>query len=254
MNQLTALMTLVERELSRIFRVWRQTLVPPIITASLYILIFGYSLGSRIDLGTSVDYLTFIFPGLVLMGVITSAYSNSSFSLFISKFHKSIQELLASPMSYLSINLGYTIGSLVRAGIVAIGTYVVGYLLAGITIQHPILAIYIVLVSSVIFSQMGILTAMWAEDFDQINVFTVFLITPLIYLGGVFYSIDLLPPFWRSISQFNPIFYLVDSFRFAFIGVSDTSVYLSVIVATVIAVILIGISMCLMQKGYKIKS
>ncbi len=254
MNQLVALLTLVERELSRIFRIWRQTIVPPVMTAALYILIFGYSLGSRIDLGTGVDYLTFIFPGLVIMGVITSSYSQSSFSLFINKFHRSIQELLASPMSYLSINAGYTLGGIVRSSLVGVSTYLVGFLLAGVTIAYPLLALYIVLITGIIFAQFGIITAMWAQDFDQVNVFVVFLITPLIYLGGVFYSVEMLPPFWRSISQFNPIFYLVDSFRFAFIGSSDTNVFLSVAVATLIAIVLVSAAMYLMRKGYKIKS
>jgi ABC-2 type transport system permease protein len=254
MRQSIATLTLVEREVSRIFRVWRQTIIPPLVTAALYILIFGFSLGNRIDLGDGASYLTFIFPGLVLMGVITSAYSNSSFSLFINKFHKSIQELLASPMSYVSINIGYTIGSLVRAFIVGVGTYLVGFLLAGIGIMHILLAIYIVIITSIIFSQAGILTAMWADDFDQVNVFTVFLITPLIYVGGVFYPIELLPAFWRTLSAFNPIFYLVDSFRYAFIGTSIAPVFLSVSLATIIAVGLSILNIYLFKKGYKIRS
>ncbi len=254
MKQWVAFMTLVERELSRIFRVWKQTLVPPIITSSLYILIFGYSLGSRIDLGTGADYLTFIFPGLVLMGVISSAYANTSFSLFITKFHRNIQELLASPMSALSINVGYVGGSIVRAGLVGIGTYLVGLILAGIGVSNVLLALYIGFVTIIIFAQAGFLTAMWAEDFDQVNVFTLFLITPLIYLGGVFYSIDLLPPFWKNLSAFNPIFYLVDSFRFAFIGTSDAPVLVSLVVATLIAVVLTVVNVYLFRKGYKIRS
>lgn len=254
MKQLIGFFTLVEREVSRIFRVWRQTLVPPIITASLYILIFGYSLGDRIDMGVGISYLAFIFPGLVLMGVMTSAYSNSSFSLFITKFHKNIQELLASPLSSLGINLAYAAGSLVRASCVGIGTYLVGFFLAGITLHNIPLAIYILIITSIVFAQAGFLTAMWAEDFDQVNVFTVFLITPLIYLGGVFYSINLLPPFWKTLSAFNPIFYLVDAFRYAFIGTSDAPVLLSVAIATGIAIALTVVNVYLFKKGYKIRS
>ncbi len=254
MNQLTALITLAEREVSRIFRVWRQTLIPPIITASLYILIFGYSLGDKINLGTGQDYMIFIFPGLLLMGVITSAYSNSSFSLFINKFHRSIRELLASPMTYLSINAGYTIGSLFRAGIVAIGVFLVGLILAGITIKNISLAILIIFITIIIFSQFGILTAIWAQDFDQINVFTVFLITPLIYLGGVFYPVELLPPFWKTLSSLNPIYYLIDSFRYCFTGISNTSVSVSISIAIIIAISLTFLNLYLMKNSDKIKT
>ncbi len=253
MKQITALITLAERELSRICRVWKQTLIPPIITASLYILIFGYSLGDKINLETGTSYLTFIFPGLLLMGVITSAYSNSSFSLFINKFQRSIQELLASPMTYFSINAGYTIGSLFRSGIIAIGVLIIGFMLADITVMHPFLATLILLITIIIFSQLGILTAMWAQNFDQINVFTVFLITPLIYLGGVFYPIGLLPPFWRVLSSFNPIYYLVDSFRFCFNGINNQSIELSISIAIIISILLLSLNLYLMKNGYKIK-
>tara|TARA_Y100000031_G_C8015900_1_gene290248 strand:- start:54 stop:650 length:597 start_codon:yes stop_codon:yes gene_type:complete len=198
--------------------------------------------------------MTFIFPGLLLMGVITSAYSNSSFSLFINKFHRSIRELLASPMTYFSINMGYTIGSLFRAGIIAIGVFMVGFFLADITILNVPLAILIIFITIIIFSQFGILTAIWAQDFDQINVFTVFLITPLIYLGGVFYPVELLPPFWKTLSSLNPIYYLVDSFRYCFTGTSNTDVMISVSIATLLAILLLFLNLHLMKTSDKIKN
>src|SRR3989344_2219528 len=231
---LTGFWTLTEREVSRFLRIWQQTIIPPMITSVLFILIFGYSLGSRISGVQGVPYLQFILPGLLMMGVIMSAYSNTSFSLYIAKFQGNVQELMVSPMSYWEIIFAITIGGVLRAFLVGIGILVVGILFAHVTIHSIFILLFFILMVSLLFSFAGIATALWGNNFDQMNVFATFLITPLTYLGGVFYSITMLPPFWATLARFNPILYMVDGFRYGFIGVVDVPLWHSILLLVIL--------------------
>ena len=249
-----SLLSFTKREVSRLLRVWKQTIVPPIVTSLLYILIFGYSLGTKItDIG-GVSYLEFIFPGLIMMGVISSSYSNTSSSLYISKFQGNIQEVLVAPISYLSIIFALATGSVVRSTLVAVGTILIGSLFAGLSIVNVGIILYFLFSSILLFAFAGILTGLWAESFDQMSVFATFVVTPLTYLGGVFYSIDMLPGFWRTFSLFNPIYYLVDGFRYGFFGTSSSPLWASVLITTVLTFSFGALCIHLFRKGYKIRT
>jgi len=249
-----ALWTLTRRETARVLRIWTQSLIPPILTSSLFILIFGYSLGSRIESVAGTTYIGFIIPGLLMMGVIMSAYAATSFSLFIQKFHQSIQELLLAPISYWQIIFGLTFGALLRSLLVGIGIMVVSLLLTPITIHSVWIVIFFIIMTSLLFAFAGIVTALWATNFDQMSVFSTFLITPLTYLGGVFYSISMLPPLWQTVAKFNPILYMVDGFRYGFLGFSDVPLLYSVLVVTILTLVFFFLSVYLFRIGYKIRS
>ncbi len=251
---LTGFLALTEREISRFLRVWQQTLIPPVITSVLFILIFGYSLGSRIrDVG-GVSYLEFIVPGLVMMGMIISAYSNSSSSVYISKFQGNIQEYLVAPVSYWQIILALTIAAVLRAMLVGISILAVSYWFVPFSLHHVPVLFYFMLLTSLLFAFAGIATGLWASNWDQVNVFSTFIITPLTYLGGVFYSISSLPLFWSTAAKFNPILYMVDGFRYGLIGVADVPVVYSLMVVFVLTALFFILCVQWFRKGYKIRA
>jgi ABC-2 type transport system permease protein len=253
-DNLVALTTLTKREVTRFLRIWTQTLIPPILTSTLFILIFGYSLGSQISDIAGVTYLEFIVPGLLMMGVIMTAYMSTSFSLFIQKFHGSIQELLVSPMSYWQIIFGLTFAAMLRSFLVGLGILGVSLIFTSIQIFNVFYLLLIVISVSMLFSFAGIVTALWAEDFDKMSVFSTFLITPLTYLGGVFYSIQMLPSFWANVAKFNPILYMVDGFRYGFLGVSDIPFINSLILVLSLTLIFFGLCVYLFSIGYKLRT
>jgi ABC-2 type transport system permease protein len=248
----TGMLTLLKREISRFLRVWSQTIVPPVVTSLLFILIFGYSLGSRISNIQGISYIAYIIPGLLMMGVIISAYANTSSSLFIAKFQKSIQEYLVAPLSYWQIVMALTLAGVLRA--LLVGILIISLIATPITISNAPILIYFITLTSFLFSFAGIITGLWAESFDKMNVFSVFLITPLTYLGGVFYSINMLPPFWQNIAKFNPILYMVDGFRFGFIGISDINIYFSMALLGFLTLFFFVWCLYLFKKGYKIRT
>ena len=236
-KQLIGLITIMRKEMSRILRIWTQTLLPSVITTTLYFLIFGSFIGSRIGSMQSVPYITYIIPGLVMMSVITNSFSNVASTLFGSKFSKSIEEFLVSPLKPSTILLGFLSGGVFRACIVGTLVTIISLRFSPMSIEHPILMISTVLFTSTLFAMGGFLNGLFAKRFDDIAMIPTFVLTPLIYLGGVFYSIDMLPPFWRSVSLFNPILYLVNLFRFSIIGISD--------IAVTHALLVIGIFICI---------
>ncbi len=248
------LTTLVRKEILRFLRVWSQSLIPPMVTSALFILIFGYSLGSRITDVAGVSYLEFIVPGLVMMGIIVSSYAGSSFSLYLSKFQGSIQELLVSPISYWQIIAGFTIAAVLRGALVGLGILIISLLFTPIQIHSLLVLLYFILAAAVLFALAGIATALWANNFEQVSVFSTFLITPLTYLGGVFYSIHMLPEFWASMAAFNPILYMVDGFRYGFLGVSDVSVQFSAFLVLGIALFFFILCVHLFRIGYKLRT
>ncbi len=251
---LTGFWALTEREIKRFFRVWQQTIIPPIITSLLFLLIFGYALGSRIREVDGLPYISFILPGLVMMGILMSAYANTSSSVYISKFQGNIQEWLVAPLSYWQIIFGLTLAAVLRALLVGIGIIVVGLFFASLPFQNILVILYFAVFVSLLFSFAGIATGLWAGNFDQMSVFATFIITPLTYLGGVFYSIQMLPPFWNAIAQFNPIFYMVDGFRYGFLGINDVSLLHSMIIVLVLTLLFFLLCVQLLRKGYKVRS
>jgi ABC-2 type transport system permease protein len=229
--------TLLSREVRRFVRVWSQTLLAPLLTSALYILVFGYGLGSRIREAAGVPYLEFILPGLVLMSVITAAYGNTSTSLFDAKRDRYIDDVLISPMTPLQMALAYVLGGVVRGLLVGAGTFALAMPLAGLPAKHPLLLMVTALAASVVFASLGVVAGVLATRIDHIFFLTNLVIQPLAFLGGIFYSVEMLPDPLRVATYFNPIFYAVDAFRFAALGVSDVPPYPALAALMIFAVL-----------------
>ncbi len=241
--------TIVIREFSRIIRIWGQTIVPPAITATLYFIIFGSLIGSRIgDMG-GYSYIQYIAPGLIMMSVITNSYGNVVSSFFGAKFGKHIEELLVSPLPQWLIVAGYTVGGIVRGLIVGAVVTIITLLFTHMKIYSIGIVISAVLLSSVVFALAGMINAIFAKNFDQISFIPTFVLTPLTYLGGVFYTIKLLPEWAQNISHANPILYMVNAFRYGFLGVSDVNVGLSYAIMLGAAVVLYAGCVWLLHRG-----
>lgn len=225
---LVALQTIVAREVKRFLRIWPQTLLPPAITMVLYFVIFGNLIGGRIGEMGGFPYMDYIVPGLIMMAVITNSYGNVVSSFFGSKFHRSVEELMVAPVSPHIILLGYTMGGVLRG--LAVGTIVtlLSLFFADLQVHHLGLIVLVVLLTSSIFSLGGFINAVFARNFDDISIIPTFVLTPLTYLGGVFYSIDLLPPFWQAVSLGNPILHMVNAFRYGILGVSDIHIGIAI--------------------------
>lgn len=219
-----AFLTILVKEVRRFVRIWPQTLVPPAITVALYYVIFGSLIGSRIGPMGGFDYMQFVVPGLIMMAVITNSYANVVSSFFGAKFQHSIEELLVSPTPNWVILLGFTIGGVARGLCVGLIVTVLSLAFTHLHVEHPLLTVLVVFLTAVLFSMAGLINAVFANSFDDISIVPTFILTPLTYLGGVFYSIDLLPPFWRAVSQANPILHMVNAFRYGVLGVSDVHV------------------------------
>ena len=216
--------TIVTREVRRFSRIWLQTLVPPAITIGLYFVIFGNLVGRRIGEMGGFQYMEFIIPGLIMMSVIQNSYSNVVSSFFSQKFQKTVEEMLVAPIPNYIILSGLVVGGMCRGLAVGAIVTLMSLLFTDLNIQHPILTFSIILLTSAVFSLAGFINAVFANSFDDISIIPTFVLTPLIYLGGVFYSVQLLPTFWQFVSGLNPIFYMVNAFRYGFLGASDVSV------------------------------
>jgi ABC-2 type transport system permease protein len=216
----TGYKTIVRKEITRILRIWGQTVVPPAITMTLYFIIFGNLIGRRIGEMGGFDYMQFIVPGLVMMSVITSSYGNMVSSFFGAKFGKHIEELLVSPLPSWIILAGYVTGALARGLMVGTVVIFVSLFFTRLEVQHPLIMVSVLLLTSVVFAMAGMVNAIFAQKFDDIAIIPTFVLTPLTYLGGVFYSISLLPEFWQRVSAFNPILYMVNGFRYGILASS----------------------------------
>lgn len=246
---LIALYTIVRREVIRMFRIASQVFLPPVITTTLYFLIFGTLIGKRIGFIHGVTYPLFIAPGLILMSVITNAYGNVSTSLFSSRFQKNIEEMLVSPMPNYLILIGYISGGVIRGVIVGILVFITSSFFVEIDFHNFWFTIVILIAVSALFSLAGFTNAIVARTFDNIAIIPTFLLTPLTYLGGVFYDVDMLPPIWQTISHFNPILYMVNLFRHAMLGFSSVPVSEASAVITLTIIGLIIINLYLLNRG-----
>ena len=249
-----ALLTLVRKEITRILRIWAQTLLPPVITMTLYFVIFGNLIGRRIGEMGGMDYIDFIVPGLIMMAVITNSYGNIVSSFFGAKFGKHIEELMVSPVPSIVILAGYVAGAVFRGLVVAAVVVVVAFFFSDLRVVHPLITLSVVVLTSVVFALAGFINAVFARKFDDIAIIPTFVLTPLTYLGGVFYSVSLLPPFWQNVSLANPILYMVNAFRYGMLGVSDVSIGVAYGIIFVFLFLLGGVSLWLLEKGVGMRS
>jgi ABC-2 type transport system permease protein len=241
--------TIVRKEITRILRIWGQTIVPPAITMTLYFIIFGELIGRRIGEMGGFTYMQFIVPGLVFMSVITNSYGNMVSSFFGAKFGKHIEELLISPLPNWIILAGYVTGALTRGLMVGVVVMVVSLLFTRIEVQHPLVMFTVLLLTATVFALAGMVNAIFAQKFDDIAIIPTFVLAPLTYLGGVFYSIALLPEFWQRVSVVNPILYMVNGFRYGMLGVSDVSLVMSYSVIFIAGAVLFGLCLFLLNRG-----
>jgi ABC-2 type transport system permease protein len=252
--QWVAFSTIVIKEIRRFMRIWQQTLLPPAITMTLYFIIFGNLIGSRIGKMDGVDYMSFIVPGLIMMSVITNAYGNVSSSFFGNKFQRSIEELMVSPVFPSVILAGYVIGGVVRGVMVGIIVTLLSLYFTDLQLHNLSVVIIVTILSAILFALGGFINAVFATKFDDITIVPTFIITPLTYLGGVFYSISLLPDFWQDVSKLNPILYMVNSFRYGILGISDVDVVFSIAMLIAFIVVLSSISVWLLKRGTGMRS
>ncbi|MDR5894085.1 MULTISPECIES: ABC transporter permease [Halomonas] len=254
MQTAIALWTLVVKEIKRFTRIWPQTLLPPSITMTMYFIIFGSLIGSRIGEMDGFSYMDFIVPGLIMMSVITNSYSNVASSFFSNKFQRSIEEMMVSPMPNWVILSGFVLGGMARGLGVGLIVTIVSLFFTRISIAHPLLTIGVVVLTSALFSIGGFINALLANKFDDVSIVPTFILTPLTYLGGVFYSISLLPAFWQGASMLNPILYMVNVFRYGFLGVSDIPVGWALAAVVAFIAVLFSIALWMLERGKGIRS
>lgn len=244
-----ALQTIVRKEIRRFTRIWVQTLLPPAITMTLYFVIFGNLVGRNISSMGGHSYMQFIVPGLIMMSVITNSYANVVSSFFGAKFQRSIEELLVSPVPPAIILIGFVLGGVARGLAVGLIVTLLSLFFTDLALEHVFVMIYSVFMTAVLFSLGGFINAVYAKTFDDVSIVPTFVLTPLTYLGGVFYSMSLLSPFWQTVSYLNPIVYMVNAFRYGVLGHSDVSIVASLTFITVLVVLLYGVALRLLQQG-----
>jgi ABC-2 type transport system permease protein len=247
---LVALSTIVRKEMVRVLRIWIQTVVPPAITMTLYFIIFGNLIGRRIGTMDGFDYMQYIAPGLIMMSVITNSYGNVVSSFFGAKFGRHLEEM---PMSNATIILGHVAGGVLRGVLVGLLVTIIALFFTKLEVRHPFITVSIVLLSSVVFALAGFINAVFAKKFDDISIVPTFVLTPLTYLGGVFYSISLLPDFWQKVSLANPILYMVNAFRYGILGTSDIDIGVAYAILLIFVLLLFFVCLQLMNRGIGIR-
>lgn len=252
-EQYIAFMTIVRKEIKRYLRIWPQTLLPSAITMSLYFVIFGTLIGSRIGEMGGFTYMQFVVPGLIMMAIVTNSYSNVVSSFFGSKFNNSVEELLVSPTPNYVILMGYVVGGITRGLFVAMVVTLVSLFFTRLHVHSYLIVVVTVLMTSTLFALAGFINAVYANNFDDISIIPTFVLTPLIYLGGVFYSMDLLPDFWAGVSRLNPLVYVVNAFRYGVLGVSDVSLTLAFGMISLFTVVAFTFSMHLLNSGTRLR-
>ncbi|MGV6825992.1 MAG: ABC transporter permease [bacterium] len=249
-----AFQTIVLREVRRFTRIWQQTLLPPAITIALYFVIFGTLIGSRIGQMDGYSYIEFVVPGLIMMSVITNSYSNVVSAFFSQKFQRSIEELLVSPVPNWVILLGYVAGGMARGLLVGAIVTVLGLFFTDLHLHSLPVTLGIVLLTSLMFSIAGLINAIYANSFDDISIIPTFILTPLTYLGGVFYSISLLPEFWQGVSKLNPILYMVNAFRYGFLGISDIDIGWAFLMVVLFSAVMFFFALHQLKHGKRLRS
>ncbi len=252
-RNLVSFNTIVIKEIHRFTRIWVQTILPSVITTILYFLVFGKLMGQRIGDMNGVNYIEYIVPGLVMMAVINNSYANVVGSFFGAKFQRSIEEILVSPTPNLIILLGYVLSGALRGLLVGVIVTGVALFFTDIKIMNIGLMLFVIVLTAILFATAGLVNAVYARKFDDINLIPTFILSPLIYLGGVFYSIDLLPSFWHTVSLANPILYMVNAFRYSLLGISDVNIYVALGLIVSLVVILMATALYLLEKGVSLR-
>ena len=248
-----ALKTLIRKEVIRVLRIWVQTIVPPAITMTLYFIIFGNLIGRRIGEMGGFDYMQYIAPGLIMMSVITNSYGNVVSSFFGAKFGKHVEEMLVAPMSNATIIIGHIGGGVIRGLMVGALVTLIALGFTKLSVENPLITFSMVILASTVFALLGFTNAIFAKKFDDISIIPTFVLTPLTYLGGVFYSISLLPDFWQKVSLGNPILYMVNAFRYGILGTSDISIAYASLIVGFFVVALFSLNLFLLNRGAGIR-
>ncbi len=246
--------TIVRKETHRFFRIWAQTMLPSAITALLYFVVFGNLIGRFVTPIDGFTYIEYIIPGLIMMSIMLNSYNNVVSSFYGAKFQRSIEEILVSPTPNSMILMGYMFGGILRAMVVGIIVAIVASFFAPINAAYPLLIFVVTFLTACLFSLAGFINSMFAKSFDDVTIVPTFILTPLIYLGGVFYSVDILPPFWEKISLVNPILYMIDAFRYSMLGVSDIPIGLTISVIFLVTALFYVIALTLLKRGYGLRS
>lgn len=249
-----AFRTIVVREIMRFIRIWVQTLTPPVINAVLYFIIFGSLIGSRIGEMGGLSYMEYIVPGVVMMGVIVNSYSNVVSSFFGAKYQHFIEELLVSPVRNSTILLGYVIGGVCRGLLVGLLVLGVSMVFTELRVQSWLPTLVFTVLTAMLFATLGLINAIFARNFDDITIVPNFVLTPLTYFGGVFYTISLLPPLWQTLSQFNPVFYIINGFRYGMLGTADVGLAQAFAVVLVLVIAAMSVALWLLNRGTRLKS
>lgn len=253
-EQWIAFMTILAKEVRRFTRIWIQTLLPPAITMALYFVIFGHLIGRQIGSMSGFSYSEFVAPGLIMMAVITNSYANVSASFFSAKFQRSVDEILVSPTPNYIIVLGYVMGGVARGLAVGLIVTVLALAFTKLQISHAFITFSIIFLTATLFSLAGFINAVYAKSFDDISIIPTFVLTPLTYLGGVFYSISLLPDFWQTVSLFNPVLHMVNAFRYGVLGITDTSLSVAFIGLVISVGLLFWVSLLVVERAKGLRS
>jgi ABC-2 type transport system permease protein len=246
--------TILIKEVTRILRIWAQTLIPPVITMSLYFVIFGAIIGRRVGEMGGLPYMEFIVPGLIMLSVITNAYGNITSSFFGAKFGRHVEELLVSPLPPWIILAGYVSGAVFRAMAVGVLVWLIAAIFSGFQMHNVLVSLSILLLTAIVFSLGGFINAIYAQKFDDISIIPTFVLQPLTYLGGVFFSTSLLPGVWEKISLVNPIVYMVSAFRYGLLGISDISLWIAYALVLAFGAVLFAICLTLLTKGVGLRT
>jgi ABC-2 type transport system permease protein len=252
-NYWVAFRTIVRKEILRFSRIWMQTLIPPVVMVGLYFIIFGNLIGQRIGDMDGMNYIDFIMPGLVMMSIITNSYANVVSSFYSAKHSFYIEEMLIAPIPNIVILLGYVTGGVARGLCVGAAVTLVSLIFTDFYIHNPIIVLIVAFLTAFLFSLAGLINAVFANSYDHIAIIPTFILTPLTYLGGIFYSIKLLPEFWQQVSLINPVLYMVNSFRFGFRGISDIELSIAIGVILFFILLLFAICLVLLERGTGIK-
>ncbi len=248
-----AYITIARKEILRFSRIWLQTIVPPVITTTLYFLIFGNLIGNRIGEMDGLNYIDFIMPGLIMMSIITSSYANVVSSFFGAKHSHHIEEMLISPIPNFVILTGFLSGGITRGLAVGFAVSIVAQLFTNFSLHSPIIVFIVAFLTATLFSLAGLINGIFAKTYDDVSIIPTFVLTPLTYLGGIFYSIQLLPDFWQTASLINPILYMINSFRYGFLGVTDIDLTIAFSVILVFIIVLFSLCMVLLRRGTGIR-
>jgi ABC-2 type transport system permease protein len=250
----TAIKAIYVFEMARFFRTFLQSLISPVISTSLYFVVFGAAIGSRIDQVDGVNYGAFIVPGLIMLTVMTQAISNASFGIYFPKFIGTIYELLSAPISFLEIVLGYVGAAATKAMFIGVIIMITSFFFVDIQIQHPFAMVLFLVLTCISFALFGFIIGIWAKNFEQLQLVPLLIVTPLVFLGGSFYSISMLPPVWQTISMFNPVVYLISGFRWAFFGLEDVPVLTSLLAIGFFTALCLAAVYWIFKTGWRIRT